>query len=146
MLPLLLFAPARARAQGAATVYKDPTCGCCSSWVALLRKSGLMVSVTDAKDISAVKDKYRIPQALRSCHTALIDGYVIEGHVPPADIKQLLKDRAAVAGLAVPGMPIGSPGMEVSGVAPQAYDVIAFTKDGKSRAFASYRQGARTPA
>ena len=146
MLPLLLFAPARARAQRAATVYKDPTCGCCGNWVALIRKDGFTVSVTDAKDISAVKDKYRIPLALRSCHTALIDGYVIEGHVPPADVKQLLKDRAAVAGLAVPGMPIGSPGMEVSGVAPHAYDVMAFTKDGKSRIFASYRQGTRTPA
>src|SRR2546421_12075761 len=108
MVPALFVASARvARAQQTATVYKDPTCGCCSNWVALLRKDGFTVSVTDAKDISAVKDKYRIPQTLRSCHTALIDGYVIEGHVPPADIKQLLKDRAAVAGLAVPRMPIG---------------------------------------
>src|SRR3954451_23668196 len=120
LVPVMFSAATRvARAQQTtATVYKDPTCGCCSVWVDLLRKEGFTVTVNDARDITAVKDKYRVPASLRSCHTALINGYVIEGHVPPADIKRILKqEKAIVAGLAVPGMPIGSPGMEVQGVA-----------------------------
>jgi len=139
-IPMMLVGAARvARAQQTATVYKDPTCGCCGKWVDLLRKDGFTVTVNDARDIAAIKDKYGVPQPLRSCHTALINGYIVEGHVPIADVTRLLKEKTAVAGLAVPGMPIGSPGMEVAGVNPQPYDVIAFGKDGKSRIFASHR-------
>jgi hypothetical protein len=119
-------------------VYKDPTCGCCVNWVAHLRKNGFAVHSADVADIDAVKAKYNVPAALRSCHTAVVNGYVIEGHVPAADVKRLLTARPAdVVGLAVPGMPIGSPGME--GANPQAYQVLAFDKGGRSRTFATYR-------
>jgi hypothetical protein len=140
LVPVMFVAASRAtRAQQTATVYKDPTCGCCGKWVDLLRKDGFAVTVNDVRDIAAVKDTYHVPQPLRSCHTALINGYVVEGHVPLADVKRLLKDKSAVAGLAVPGMPIGSPGMEVPGVTPQSYQVIAFDARGGSRVFATYR-------
>jgi hypothetical protein len=140
MIPLLLVGASRvARAQQAATVYKDPTCGCCGKWVDLLRKEGFTVTINDARDITAIKDKYGVPQPLRSCHTALVNGYIVEGHVPLADVTRLLQEKTPVAGLAVPGMPIGSPGMEVAGVSPQPYDVLAFGRDGKSRVFASHR-------
>src|ERR1051325_568832 len=139
MIPLLLVGASRvARAQQDATVYKDPTCGCCGKWVDLLRKEGFTVTANDARDMAAVKDKYGVPQPLRSRHTALINGYIVERHVPMADVKRLLQEKTAVAGLAVPGMPIGSPGMEVAGVSAQRYDVLAFGKDGKSRVFASH--------
>ena len=108
MFPLpMLAAAVRAGAQTAMTVYKDPTCGCCTKWVDLLRREGFAVTVVESRDITGIKDKYKVPQAARSCHTATMNGYVIEGHVPPADIKRLLKERPAVLGLAVPGMPIG---------------------------------------
>lgn len=140
LVPVMFVAASRAaRAQQTATVYKDPTCGCCGKWVDLLRNEGFVVTVNDVRNIAAIKDTYRVPQTLRSCHTALINGYAIEGHVPPADITRLLKEKAAVAGLAVPGMPIGSPGMEVPGVTPQSYQVIAFDARGGSRVFATYR-------
>ena len=119
-------------------VYKDPTCGCCANWVGHLRKNGFAAHSEDVADINAVKAKYNVPAALRSCHTAVVSGYVIEGHVPAADVKRLLTTRPAdVVGLAVPGMPVGSPGME--GANPQAYQVLAFDKGGRSRIFATYR-------
>lgn len=128
-------------AQDGATiqVYKDATCGCCSIWVDHLRKAGFKATVTDAEDMVAVKTKYGVPQRVRSCHTGLVGGFVVEGHVPAADIQRMLKERPAVAGIGVPGMPIGSPGMEVAGVKPQAYDVLAFNKAGETRIFASHR-------
>ena len=139
LFPVMLVAASRAaRAQQTATVYKDPTCGCCSKWVELLRKDGFAVTANDVRDIAAIKDKYGVPQALRSCHTALINGYVVEGHVPLADVTRMLKEKTAIAGLAVPGMPIGSPGMEVQGVPAQAYKVIAFNRDGKTSVFVSH--------
>ena len=139
LFPVMLVAASRAaRAQQTATVYKDPTCGCCSKWVELLRKEGFAVTANDVRDIAAIKDKYGVPQALRSCHTALINGYVVEGHVPLADVTRMLKEKTAIAGLAVPGMPIGSPGMEVQGVPAQAYKVIAFNRDGKTSVFVSH--------
>ena len=119
-------------------VYKDPTCGCCANWVGHLQKNGFAAHSEDVADINAVKAKYNVPAALRSCHTAVVNGYVIEGHVPAADVKRLLTTRPAdVIGLAVPGMPVGSPGME--GSKPQAYQVLAFDKGGRSRIFATYR-------
>ncbi|MFL7839635.1 MAG: DUF411 domain-containing protein, partial [Candidatus Promineifilaceae bacterium] len=89
---------------------------------------------------NAVKRNQQIPPQLQSCHTAIVDGYIIEGHVPVAEIERLLEERPAIAGLAVPGMPIGSPGMEVDGAADQPYDVIAFDKSGQTQVFASYGQ------
>ena len=127
-------------AQGAPTVamVKDPGCGCCTKWVAHLKRAGFSATVTESAAIDAFKDSKGVPRAARSCHTGTVDGYVIEGHVPAADIQRLLKERPNIVGLAVPGMPAGSPGMEVGGrIAP--YDVIAFDKSGKTRVFASHR-------
>lgn len=119
-------------------VYKSPTCGCCSQWVDHLRSHGFQVRVTDSESVDQLKTKHGVPQQARSCHTALIDGYVVEGHVPATDIQRLLKERPQIAGIAVPGMPIGSPGMEVPGMKPQAFNVIGFSKDGSTRVFAAH--------
>jgi hypothetical protein len=96
------------------------------------------VTVHDVQDLTAVKTRYNVPTQLQSCHTAIVDGYVIEGHVPLAEIKRLLAERPALAGLAVPGMPVGAPGMEVAGAIPQPFDVIAFEASGPAAVFARY--------
>jgi hypothetical protein len=116
-------------------VYKDPTCGCCSLWVTHMKMRGFDTTVTDVPDIAAVKTKYHVPNQLRSCHTALVGGYVIEGHVPATDVQRLLKQRPKVVGLAVPGMPIGSPGMEGQNGRP--YDVLTFDAAGKTTVFST---------
>jgi hypothetical protein len=121
-------------------VYKDPTCGCCALWVEHLRKAGFSATVMDVGDMTAIKDKHGVPGQARSCHTAIVDGYVLEGHVPSEDVQRLLKQRPAVVGLAVPGMPIGSPGMEVAGMKPRPYDVLAFDKSGQTTVFASHNK------
>ena len=118
-------------------VYKDPTCGCCGNWVALLQAQGFATTVADVSDVAAVKTKYHVPNQLRSCHTALVGGYVIEGHVPPADIRRLLRERPRVLGLAVPGMPIGSPGME--GPNGKPYDVLTFDAAGTSTVYSTQK-------
>jgi hypothetical protein len=141
-LPLVLIGSARAAAQrGAAatravTVYKDPSCGCCTKWSELLRQGGFTVTIKSLSDLDT--SRYAVPPALHSCHTAVVDGHIVEGHVPVADIQRMLKQGSAVYGLAVPGMPIGSPGMEVPSIAAQHYDVVAFDRTGTSRVFASY--------
>lgn len=119
-------------------VYKSPTCGCCANWVKHLQQHGFTTRVTDTADVASIKAQRGVPARVQSCHTAVVDGYVLEGHVPAADVQRLLKERPAVVGLAVPGMPIGSPGMEVPGQKPQAYDVVAFDKQGQTRTFASH--------
>jgi hypothetical protein len=119
-------------------VYKDATCGCCSLWVEHLRKAGFSATVTDSEDMAAIKTKYGVPRQARSCHTAVVDGYVVEGHVPAADVQRLLKERPRIVGIGVPGMPIGSPGMEVASVKPQPYDVLTFDKAGQTAVFASH--------
>ena len=121
-------------------VYKDAGCGCCSQWVEHLKNNGFEPTATNVDDLDAVKAKYSVPRRVQSCHTAVVDGYVIEGHVPAADIQKLLKERPAIHGLAVPAMPVGSPGMEVPGVKPQPYDVLALHKDGKTEVFSSYNK------
>src|SRR5437868_2654705 len=95
------------------TVFKDPNCGCCKDWVEHLRKHAFKVVAKDTSDVSGIKRSGRVPPQLVSCHTAFVNGYVIEGHVPAADIRRLLKEKPKVAGLAVAGMPAGSPGMEM---------------------------------
>ena len=124
----------------AAQVFKDASCGCCANWVEHLRRKGFAPTSENVADINAVKSKYGVPAQTRSCHTALVGGYVIEGHVPAADIQRLLKEKPKVAGLAVPGMPIGSPGME--GANPRPYDVLAFDKTGKTTVFSTQTPGA----
>ncbi len=124
----------------AIAIVRDPGCGCCLMWVQHLAKAGFKTTVTESSDMEAVKDLRGVPKNTRSCHTGVVNGYVIEGHVPAADILRLLKDKPAnVAGLAVPGMPIGSPGMEVPGTKAQPYQVLAFDKAGKTSVFATYR-------
>ncbi|HEY6089656.1 MAG TPA: DUF411 domain-containing protein [Gemmatimonadaceae bacterium] len=118
------------------TVYKDPGCGCCKSWIEHLVKHGYRVDARDTPAMTEVKHTLGVPDALTSCHTAVVHGYLIEGHVPAADIARLLKEKPKVAGLAVPGMPMGSPGME--GPRKQHYQVLSFDKAGKTKIFASY--------
>ena len=118
------------------TVYKSPTCGCCSKWIDHLRDNGFKVKTTDLKDLRMIKSMSGVKPELASCHTALIDGYVIEGHVPADDIRRLLKERPEIAGLTAPGMPMGSPGME--GPRKDKYDVLTFQKDGRTAVFASH--------
>ncbi len=116
-------------------VTKDPNCGCCSLWVDHLRANGFTVSVHNTPHMRAVKAKLGVPSKLVSCHTAEIGSYVIEGHVPADAIKRLLAEAPAGRGLAVPGMPLGSPGME--GGTPEAYEVFLFG-DGQTRVFARF--------
>lgn len=111
-------------------VYKSPKCGCCSKWVDHLRSNGFTVNETNVEDLASIKRDNGIPPELASCHTALVDGYVVEGHVPAADLKRLLEERPEIAGIAVPGMPIGSPGME--GPHPERYQVLSFGGSGVS--------------
>ena len=103
-----------------------------------MEKNGFTAETKDMDDLSAVKSQYAVPPELQSCHTAIVDGYVVEGHVPVSEVNRLLSERPAVIGIAVPGMPMGSPGMEVSGQAAQPFDVITFAKDGKTEVYASY--------
>lgn len=119
------------------TVFKDPNCGCCKLWVDHLRKHAFTVTTKDTSDVAPIKNSARVPNGHRSCHTAFVNGYVIEGHVPAEDIKRLLAEKPKIAGLAVGGMPIGSPGMEV-GQRKDPYDVVAFNRDGSTRVFAKH--------
>jgi hypothetical protein len=121
----------------AVIVFKDPNCGCCKEWVQHLRKHAFEVTARDTSNVAAVKSTAGVPERLHSCHTAFVNGYVIEGHVPAADIQRLLKEKPKVAGIAVPGMPVGSPGMEM-GSRVDRYDVIAFNRDGTTRVFARH--------
>lgn len=117
-------------------VYRSPTCGCCIRWVDHLREAGFRVRVEDRRDLAPVKAELGVPADLASCHTARIGGYVIEGHVPAEDVRRLLAERPDVKGLAVPGMPVGSPGME--GPDPEPYDVVAFDGEGGREVFARH--------
>jgi len=119
-------------------VYKLSTCGCCASWVQHLEANGFTTRVMNLDDLSEIKAANNVPGSAQSCHTATVDGYVIEGHVPAADVRRLLEERPAVLGLAVPGMPIGSPGMEVPNVKPVPYDVVSFDRRGQLRVFSSH--------
>ncbi|MGH1482038.1 MAG: DUF411 domain-containing protein [Geminicoccales bacterium] len=112
-------------------VFKSPTCGCCSMWVDHLTESGFKVEAKDVADLDAVKQMAGVPRHLQACHTAVVDGYTIEGHTPADAIKKLLAERPAVKGLAVPGMPAGSPGMPSP--TPEPYEVIAFGEAGEHR-------------
>ena len=128
---------AHAAAEPKIIVYKSPTCGCCSKWEDHLRTAGFQVESKISDQMDSVKKKQGIPAELQSCHTGVVSGYVIEGHVPATSIKKLLALKPkGVKGLAVPGMPMGSPGME--GPYSEKYDVIRFEKNGKKAVFDSY--------
>ncbi len=119
------------------TVYKSPTCGCCKQWVSHVEKAGFRVDVKDMDDMATVKADAGVPASVQSCHTAIVDGYAIEGHVPADVIQRLLKERPKIAGIAVPGMPVGSPGMEVPGRPADKYDVVTFDRKGKTGVYTS---------
>ncbi|MEP0547608.1 MAG: DUF411 domain-containing protein [Rhodothermales bacterium] len=116
------------------TVYKSPTCGCCAKWADHIEAAGFPVKTVDVTDLGAVKAEHGIPAQYGSCHTAVVDGYAVEGHVPAEDVKRLLAERPEAAGLAVPGMPIGSPGMETPGRRADRYEVL-LVQDGDATVF-----------
>lgn len=117
-------------------VFKTPWCGCCTAWVDRMREAGFArIAITEMEDLGPNRRKLGIPDRYASCHTGLIQGYALEGHVPPADVRKLLVQRPVAAGLAVPGMPLGSPGMEVEGGRRQAFDTLLILKNGSARVF-----------
>lgn len=132
---MLLAGPALA-ARAVIEVFKRSTCGCCSKWIAHLRANGFEVQAHDVDDISVSRARLGVPQAFGSCHTGRVGGYLIEGHVPVADIQRLLRERPAAAGLAVPGMPRGAPGMEGDVMDP--YDVLLFQLNGRYAIYHRY--------
>ena len=119
------------------TVYRSPTCGCCGKWLEHARQSGFKINDVISDDMDTIKARYGVPEKLASCHTAIVDGYVVEGHVPAGDIQKMLQAKPQVAGLAAPGMPMGSPGMEMGG-RQDAYHVVSFDKSGKAEVFAEH--------
>ena len=136
LAPLALAACGNAQAR-TIEVVKTPTCGCCHLWVEHLRAEGFEVNAVDVEDVTPTARRLGVPDQLRSCHTGEIGGYAVEGHVPAADIRRLLAERPDAAGIAVPGMPLGSPGME-QGSMRQAYQTLLFTRDGRVSVFASH--------
>jgi hypothetical protein len=118
------------------TVYKDPNCGCCKNWIAYLEKHGYTVDAKDSPNMAEVKQTLGVPEGLTACHTGVVNGYLIEGHVSAEDIDRLLAQKPTVAGLAVPGMPMGSPGMGAP--TSQHYQVLSFDKTGKTKVFATH--------
>jgi hypothetical protein len=135
-LPLIQAVPSLAAASSV-VVYKNPSCGCCSGWVEHLRSSGFPVTVRDVADTAPERERLGLPERYGGCHTATVEGYVLEGHVPAADVQRLLATRPDAIGLAVPGMPVGSPGMEVDGrVDP--FEVLLVDRHGQASVFARY--------
>ena len=129
----VLAAAARTRV----TVWKTPNCGCCKDWVKHLETNGFDVVTHDVKETASKRQALGLAEKYGSCHTATVNGYVLEGHVPARDIQRLLRDKPSAIGLAVPGMPVGSPGMEM-GTGADAFDVVLVLKNGSSRVFQSY--------
>ena len=118
-------------------VYKSPTCGCCTKWVDYMRAAGFTVEVHDQEDVAPIKRASGVPVSAESCHTAQVGGYVVEGHVPVEDIRKMLRERPQIVGIAAPGMPAGSPGMEV-GSRRDRYDVVSFNRAGQTRVYTSH--------
>jgi hypothetical protein len=118
-------------------VYRSPTCGCCGKWLNHLKDNNFNVKDIVLDDVASVKERYGVPKELVSCHTAIVDGYIIEGHIPAGDIKTLLATKPQIAGITVPGMPSGTPGMEM-GERRDPYKVIAFDKENRLQIFNSY--------
>ncbi|MDX1756951.1 MAG: DUF411 domain-containing protein [Marinobacter sp.] len=135
---LFLGTPGHAETAPTITVYKSPTCGCCRDWVRHLEENGFEVEAIDTQNLNTIKAQAGLTPALASCHTAFVNDYVIEGHVPARDIHRLLAQDLPARGLSVPGMPVGSPGMEL-GDRQDAYQVLLFNEQGQTRVFADYR-------
>ncbi|MEA5463596.1 DUF411 domain-containing protein [Leptothoe sp. PORK10 BA2] len=118
-------------------VFRSPTCGCCGLWIEHMRDAGFQVNDQITEDMAAVKEQYGVPENLTSCHTTVVNGYVVEGHIPAEDVARLLTEKPDIAGIAVPGMPMGSPGME-SGDYVEPYTVFAFGKSGETTTFSEH--------
>ncbi len=119
-------------------MYKPPTCNCCTGWAEHLQRAGFKVVIHKRDDMQAIKAEHGVTRKLASCHTAIVDGYVIEGHVPAADVERLLKERPDIVGLTAPGMPQKAPGMQSPGLPPRGYEVLAFNKSGTTTLFHRY--------
>lgn len=140
MTALAVFAATQVRAAEplpTVDVYKSPYCGCCEQWVAHMRQSGFKVNIHNVRDVTPVRENFGVPETMASCHTAVVGGYAIEGHVPAADVKRLLHERPKAAGIAVPGMVRGSPGMG-QGQGTDSYKVMVFSKGGGNSVFAQH--------
>ena len=129
--------PLRAADAPVIEVWKTSTCGCCRAWVRHVEAAGFKVQVTELEDVAPIKQRFNVPPELSSCHTALVAGYVVEGHVPADDIVRLLRQKPAIKGIYVPGMPAGSPGMEAAH--GERYDVLALDASGKTSVFATHQ-------
>ncbi|MDF1779903.1 MAG: DUF411 domain-containing protein [Alcanivoracaceae bacterium] len=134
---VLLILSGAAMANPEIEIFKSPSCGCCTKWADYLKDNGFDVKLKETENLNPIKMSARIPAGKGSCHTAFIDGYVIEGHVPAEDIKRLLEEKPDAQGLTVPGMPVGSPGMEM-GARKDAYQVLIFQKDGTTEVFSEH--------
>ncbi len=137
-----LIPPAHAQALPAVEVFKTPSCGCCGDWIKHLEANGFKVTAVNVPDLTPVRAKLGMPAKYGSCHTARVGGYLVEGHVPAREVKRLLREKPQAIGISVPGMPIGSPGMDgpVYKGMQQPYDVVLVQTDGSSRVFASYHK------
>jgi hypothetical protein len=138
-LPLVVVAaaPKNEKPPVEMTVYRSPTCGCCGKWLEHMKQDGFLVKDIQTEDMDAIKRQHGVPDNLKSCHTALVGGYVVEGHVPASDIRSLLEKKPAVVGVSVPGMPAGTPGMEMGG-RKDPYAVVQFDKNGQATVFHDY--------
>lgn len=122
------------------TVFKTPTCACCDAWISHMREAGFSITITVLPSLQSVRSSRGMPDALASCHTALIDGYLVEGHVPAQDVIRLLVERPTAVGIAVPAMPLGSPGMETPQGHKEPYDTLLVLRSGATRVFARHNQ------
>jgi len=140
-LAVLCTTPVGAANRPNMTMHRSPTCGCCGAWAAYIRRAGFSITIVNESDLAPIKSGAGVPDALQSCHTAFIDGYVVEGHVPVEAIEKMLSERPAITGIAVPEMPTGSPGMEIPMMKPEPFKVIAFSQMGSSETFMDYPNG-----
>jgi len=118
-------------------VYKSPSCGCCSQWVEHMQKNGFVVEIHNVRNVTPFRERFGVPESVASCHTAVVGGYAIEGHVPAADVKRLLREKPKATGIAVPGMAVGSPGME-QGSGKDPYNVVLFNATGRNTVYSAH--------
>ncbi len=137
IIGLTAVAPVKAEPATDITVYRSPTCSCCGKWLAHLKQNNFTVKDMPTDDMQAIKAKYGVSDEMASCHTAIVDGYVVEGHVPADDIKAMLKTKPRLAGIAVPQMPVGTPGMEMGGK-KDPYNVMSFDHENHYQVFKSH--------
>ena len=145
LLAGVIVTPLGANTRPAVVVHRSPSCGCCGAWANYLRRAGFPVTIINEDDLAPVKLRAGVPESLQSCHTAFVDGYVVEGHVPIEAIEKMLLSKPAILGIAVPDMPGGSPGMEVLGAKPDPFKVMSFAKGGNQEVFLNYPSGFSLP-